>query len=84
MLKIIINNEFNRITANPIENNQIEESAERLNELILKLKSINSDLFKNLDEEIGKNISLNSRYFFIKGFEAGLQLANEIKDVKVK
>ena len=64
MLKIIINNEFNRITANPIENNQIEESTERLNELILKLKSINSDLFKNLDEEIGKNISLNSRYFF--------------------
>ena len=84
MLKRIMNSEFTIITEEPPKSNEILESDERMNELIKKLKSIDGDLFKNLDNEIGANISLHSRYYFNKGFEVGLQLANEIKDVKVK
>lgn len=83
MLKRMINNEFTRITGEPPESNNILESDERMNELIKKLKSIDGDLFKNLDNEISTSISLNSRYYFIKGFELGIKLMNDIKDIKV-
>jgi len=84
MLKRIMNSEFTIMTEEPPRSNEILESNERMDELIKKLKSIDVDLFEELDNEIGKSISLNSRYYFNKGFEIGLQLANEIKDVKVK
>jgi hypothetical protein len=82
MLKTIISNEFERVVENE-PNNKILESDKRLNELVIKLKFIDKELFFKLDEEIGTSISLNSRYYFNKGFEAGLQLANEIKEIKV-
>ena len=79
-----MNSEFTIMTEEPPRSNEILESNERMDELIKKLKSIDVDLFEELDNEIGKSISLNSRYYFNKGFEIGLQLENEIKDVKVK
>lgn len=84
MLKRIINNEFIRTTGTPPESKDILESDERINNIMQKLKSIDSEMFKNLDNEIGSSISMYSRYYFTKGFDSGLQLANEIKDMKVK
>lgn len=84
MLKRIMNNEYIRTTENVLESNEILESNERISELVKKIKSINSELFAELDNEIGSNISFHCRHYFNKGFEAGLQLANEIKDIKVK
>lgn len=84
MLKRIISNEYIRATENPVENNEIEESDERINYLLKKLKSIDADLFKNLDNEISGSIRLYSRYYFSNGFESGLNLINEINDIKIK
>ena len=83
MLNTIISDEFERAVENQ-PSNEILESDKRISELLKKLIPIDKDLFTKLDNEIGSTISLNSRYYFIKGFKAGLQLANEIKDVKVK
>lgn len=83
MLKTIINDEFERIVKNK-PNNEILKSDERVNELIIKLKSIDKELFNKLDNEIGKSISLNSSYYFKKGFESALKLMNEIRYINNK
>ena len=84
MLERIMKNEYDRVTQNDIEGNEILESDERISNLLGKLKSNDKNLSNNLDNEIGTNIDLRSRYYFMQGFEAALQLANEIKDVKFK
>lgn len=83
MLNTIISNEYERLVENePIK--EILESDKRLDELVTKIKSIDKELFSNLDDEIGLNIILNNRYYFKKGFESALKLSNDIKDVTIK
>lgn len=84
MLKRIMKNEYDRLNLNNIEEKEIGESDLRISELLNKVRSNDKDLSNNFDDEIGININLRSKYYFNKGFEAGLQLANEIKDIKVK
>lgn len=80
MLNTIISNEYEKLVEDePIK--EILESNERLNELVMKIKSIDKELFMNLDSEIGTNIILNSRYYFKKGFESALKLMNEINNL---
>lgn len=80
MLNTIISDEFERVVENE-PSNEILESDKIINELITKLKSIDKDLFAKLDNEIGSSISLNSRYYFKKGFESALKLMNEINNL---
>jgi len=83
MLNTIISNEFEILIENePIK--EILESNEILNELVMQIKSIDKELFINLDSEIGSNISLNSRYYFEKGFKSAVKLMNDIRDINNK
>ena len=83
MLNTIISNEFEILIENePIK--EILESNEILNELVMQIKSIDKELFINLDREIGSNISLNSRYYFEKGFKSAVKLMNDIRDINNK
>lgn len=80
MLNTIINNEFERaVESEP--SNDILQSDSRINELVKKLESIDKELFTKLDNEISSSISLNSRYYFKKGFESALKLMNEINNL---
>jgi len=83
MLNTIISNEFEILIENePIK--EILESNERINELMIKIKSIHKELFAELDDEIGSNISLNSRFYFKQGFESAIKLMNDIRDINNK
>ena len=80
MLNTIISDEFERAVENQ-PSNEILESDKRISELLKKLIPIDKDLFTKLDDEIGSSISLNSRYYFKKGFESALKLMNEINNL---
>jgi len=81
MLNTIISDEFERVVENQ-PSNKILDSDKRISELIIKLISIDKELFAKLDDEIGVSISVNSRYYFKKGFESALKLMNEINNYK--
>lgn len=81
MLERIIENEYKLTIKNIKETNEVLNCEGKINDLIKKLKEIDSELANELDNEYGLNIYLRSKEYFKRGFELGLQLTNEIKHI---